>query len=66
MFTKEMQKALELDRKKLEHLGMPQNPILWGFRCNKCGATGEEKFSWDGGCLVCEDGEPDCQEDIQC
>ena len=23
------------------------------FRCRRCGATGEEKFSWDGYCLVC-------------
>ena len=25
------------------------------FRCRRCGATGEEKFSWDGYCLMCED-----------
>lgn len=30
------------------------NPIS-PFECKKCGRTGEEKFSWNGECLGCED-----------
>lgn len=42
------------------------------WKCNKCGATGEESFSWDDECLSCEagseqfDDECDCGEDICC
>jgi rubrerythrin len=25
------------------------------WRCRQCGCSGEQNFSWDGQCLVCED-----------
>jgi hypothetical protein len=25
------------------------------FKCRRCGSTGEEKFDWQGYCLICED-----------
>lgn len=31
------------------------------FKCRRCGATGEEKFSWDGYCLMCEDDDNGCE-----
>lgn len=53
-FDDEMMKALALDAGKLESMGMPQPSISGEFYCRKCGCSGEEKFSWDGECLVCE------------
>lgn len=54
-FSKEMMEALEVDRQKLESMGMPQITSADVFHCRKCGCRGESNFSWDGNCLVCEE-----------
>lgn len=37
----------------MESKAQPPDP----WKCNKCGHSGEQIFTWDGNCLVCEDEE---------
>lgn len=32
-------------------------------KCNKCGASQEQQFSWDGRCLMCEEDDARGDED---